>query len=79
VSCHCWATTGEESPIDEDAAVCSTMELLPGHSPSGTFRVEVTNELVAEFHLWEELCLRLEGPGMRIYDLLLGPQPSQAR
>jgi hypothetical protein len=37
------------------------------------------NELVAKFWRQEELCLRLEGPGTRICDLLLGPAPSQAR
>jgi hypothetical protein len=37
-----------------------------------------TNELVAKFWRWEELCSRLEGPSARICNLLLGPPPSQA-
>jgi hypothetical protein len=60
-------------------AVSSAAELVLGHSPNETSRVEVTNELVAKFRRWEELCSRLEGPGARIYDLLLGPPPSQAQ
>jgi hypothetical protein len=36
------------------------------------------NELVAKFRRWEELCLRLEGPGARICGMLLSPPPSQA-
>jgi hypothetical protein len=36
------------------------------------------NELVAKFWRLEELCSWLEGPSTRIYDLLLGPPPSQA-
>jgi hypothetical protein len=41
--------------------------------------VEVTNELVAKFWRWEELFSRLQGPGVRICELLVGPPPSQAR
>jgi hypothetical protein len=59
-------------------AVSSAAELLPGCSPSGTFQVEVMNELVAKFQRQEELCSRLEEPGARIYYMLLGPPPSQA-
>jgi hypothetical protein len=60
-------------------AVSSAMELVLGRSPNETSRVEVTNKLVANFWRREELCSRLEGPGVRICDLLLGPPPSQAR
>jgi hypothetical protein len=41
--------------------------------------VEVTNELVTIFWRREELYSRLEGPGARICNLLIGPPPSQAR
>jgi hypothetical protein len=41
-------------------AVSSTTELLSGCSPSGTFQVEVTNELVVEFQWREGLCSWLE-------------------
>jgi hypothetical protein len=61
------------------AAVSSTVDLVLGHSPNETFWVEVMNELVAKFLRLEELSSRLEGPGRRIYDMLLGPPPSQAR
>jgi hypothetical protein len=54
------------------------MELVLGQLPNESSRVEVMNELVAKFQRQEELCSWLEGPGMRICDLLLGPPPSQA-
>jgi hypothetical protein len=38
-----------------------------------TLWVEVVDELTAEFQKLEEWCLRLERPGVRICDLLLGP------
>jgi hypothetical protein len=60
------------------AAISSTAELVLGHSPNETFQMEVINELVVEFRRLEELCSRLEGPSVRIYDLLLRPLPSQA-
>jgi hypothetical protein len=60
------------------AVVSSTVDLVLGHSPNETFWVEVMNELVAKFLRLEELSSRLEGPGRRIYDMLLGPPPSQA-
>jgi hypothetical protein len=60
------------------AAVSSVMELVLGQLPNESSRVEVMNELVAKFQRQEELCSWLEGPGMRICDLLLGPPPSQA-
>jgi hypothetical protein len=55
------------------AAVSSVVEVTLGHSPNETFRVEVLGELVAKFQRLEERCSCLEQPGMRIYDLLLGP------
>jgi hypothetical protein len=60
-------------------AVSSIVELVLRCSPNETSRVEVMNELVAKFQRWEELCSRLDGPGARICDMLLGPPPSQAR
>jgi hypothetical protein len=41
--------------------------------------VEVMNELTANFQKLEQLFSQLEGPGMRIYSLLLGPPSGQAR
>jgi hypothetical protein len=61
-----------------EAVVSSTTGLVLGRPPNETSRVKVTNELVVKFRRWEELCSWLKGPGMRIYDLLLGPPPSQA-
>jgi hypothetical protein len=43
-----------------------------GRSPAETSQVDVVGELVAEFQRLEEPCLRLERPGVRICDLLLG-------
>jgi hypothetical protein len=43
-----------------------------GRSPAETSQVDVVGELVAEFQMLEELCSRLERPGVRICDLLLG-------
>jgi hypothetical protein len=60
------------------AAVSAVMELVLGQLPNESSRVEVMNELVAKFRRQEELCSWLEGPSMRICDLLLGPPPSQA-
>jgi hypothetical protein len=60
-------------------AISSIVELVLRCSPNETSRVEVMNELVAKFQRWEELCSRLDGPGARICDMLLGPPPSQAR
>jgi hypothetical protein len=37
------------------------------------------NELVAKFQRLEEPCSRLEHPGIRICDLLLGPPLGQGR
>jgi hypothetical protein len=39
--------------------------------------VEVVGKLVAEFQRLEERCSRLEWPGVRIFDLLLGLPPSR--
>jgi hypothetical protein len=40
--------------------VPSTVEFTLGHSPDETFRVELVDELVAEFQKPEELALWLE-------------------
>jgi hypothetical protein len=61
------------------ATVTSGTELVLGRSPNETFRVEIVDELVAQFQKLEELCSWLERPGVRICDLLLGPSPDQAR
>jgi hypothetical protein len=55
------------------------VESVLGHSPDETFQVEVVGELVTEFYRLEELCSRLERPGVRICDLLLGLPLGQAR
>jgi hypothetical protein len=47
--------------------------------PNETFQVEVVDELVAEFQKEEEWRSRLERPGMRIYDLPIGPPSGRAR
>jgi hypothetical protein len=61
------------------AVVSSAAELVLGRSPDKTSRVEVMNELTANFRRLEELCSRLEGSGVRICDLLLGRPPGRAR
>jgi hypothetical protein len=58
--------------------VSSAMEFALGRSPDEIFRVEVVDDLVAEFRKLEERHSRLEQPGMRIYDPLLGPPSNQA-
>jgi hypothetical protein len=83
-SARMWATTLCHTEIVRELAalwvvVSSTTELVLGRSPNETSWVEVMNELVAKFWRWEELCSRLEGLGVRIYDLLLGRPPNQAR
>jgi hypothetical protein len=60
------------------AAVSSVVELVLGHSPDETLQVEDMDELVAEFQRLEELFSRLERPGTRIYDLVLGLPLGQA-
>jgi hypothetical protein len=59
--------------------VSSIVEFMLGHLPDETFQVEVVDELVAEFRKLEERRSRLERPGVRIYDLLLGPPSGRAR
>jgi hypothetical protein len=59
-------------------AVSSAVELMLGSSLDETSHVEVMNELATKFWRLEELCSRLEGPGVRIYSTLLGPPPGQA-
>jgi hypothetical protein len=58
--------------------VSSVVELVLGHSPDETLQVEDMDELVAEFQRLEELFSRLERPGTRIYDLVLGLPLGQA-
>jgi hypothetical protein len=58
-------------------AVSSTTELVFGRSPVETSLVEVMNEVSAKVRGLEELCSWLEGHGMRIWSLLLGPPPGQ--
>jgi hypothetical protein len=58
--------------------VSSAAELVLGCSPNEIFRVEVMDELVAEFQRLDELCSRLERPSVRICDLLLGMPLGQA-
>jgi hypothetical protein len=41
--------------------------------------MQFMGELVVEFQKLEEWCSRLEWPPVRIYNLLLGPPPGQAR
>jgi hypothetical protein len=60
------------------AAVSSVVKLVLGHSPDETLQVEDMDELVAEFQRLEELFSRLERPGTRIYDLVLGLPLGQA-
>jgi hypothetical protein len=59
-------------------AVSFAMEFMLGRSPDKIFRVDVVDELVAEFRKLEERRSWLERPGVRICDLLLGPPSSQA-
>jgi hypothetical protein len=60
-------------------ALSSVAEHMLERSPDETSRVEVMNKLAAKFWRLEELCSRPEGPGKRIYNLLLRPPPGQAR
>jgi hypothetical protein len=59
--------------------VTSVAESMLGCSPDETFRVEIMDELVTQFQKLEDLCLRLERPDVKIYDLLLVLPPDQAR
>jgi hypothetical protein len=59
--------------------VYSAMEFTLGCSPDETFCVEVVDELVVEFQKLEEWRSRLEWPGMRICNRLLGPPSGRAR
>jgi hypothetical protein len=72
---HAWVV-GELTALR--AAVSSTAELVLEPSPDETSQVEVMNELTTKFWRLNELCSWLEGPGVRICSLLLGPQSSQA-
>jgi hypothetical protein len=60
------------------AAVTTTVESVLGRLPSDSLCLEVATELATKFqkagdhHSWHEW------PAVRIYDLLLGPPPSQA-
>jgi hypothetical protein len=59
--------------------VSSIVESELGRSPDENFWVEVVGELVAKFLRLEELCSWLEWPGVRIWDLVLGPPFGRAR
>jgi hypothetical protein len=61
------------------AAVSSAMELVLGHSPSGTVCMDVVDEFATKFQKMEDRRSWLERPAARIYDLLLGPPTCQAR
>jgi hypothetical protein len=79
-----WITALRHTEMAEElnvlqTAVSSAVEFALGRSPDETFQVEVVDELVAEFRKLEERRSRFEWPGMRIYDLLLGPPSGQAR
>jgi hypothetical protein len=74
---HHTEMAGELSALQ--AAVSSTVEFTLGRLPNKTVRVEVVDELVAEFYKKEERLSRHERPGMRIYDPLLGSPSSQGR
>jgi hypothetical protein len=74
--CH---TEMDEKLAALRVVVSSTVELALGHSSDETFQVEVVGELVAEFWKPDKRSSRLEWPGMRTYDLLVGPPPGRAR
>jgi hypothetical protein len=59
--------------------VSSTVEFALGRSPDETFWVKVVDELVAKFRKLHERRSRLERPGVRNCDLLLGPPSVRAR
>jgi hypothetical protein len=61
------------------ASVSSAVESALGRWPNDTFHMQFMGELVVEFQKLEEWCSRLEWPPVRIYNLLLGPPPGQAR
>jgi hypothetical protein len=71
------AMVGELATLQ--VAVTSAVELVLGRTPNETFRLEIVDELVAQFWKLEELCSRLERPGAKIYDLLLRLPLDQAR
>jgi hypothetical protein len=54
------------------AAVSSTTKFMLGRLPNEAVRVEVVDELIAEFQRQEEWCSFLERPGTRVCDLILG-------
>jgi hypothetical protein len=60
-------------------AVTSATELMLGRSPDENFWVEIVDELIAQSHKLEELCLWLEWPDAKICDPLLGSPHDQAR
>jgi hypothetical protein len=61
------------------ATVSSAADLVLGHSPDETSRVEVMTKLTTNFRRLEELCSQLEGPSTRICGLLLGGPPGKAQ
>jgi hypothetical protein len=84
LSVQMWAATLRHTKMAGElamlwAAVSPVVQSVLGWSPDETFQVEVMGELLAKFRILEELCLRLERSGGRIYDLLLGPPLGQSR
>jgi hypothetical protein len=80
LSVRMWATALRHAGVVREltmlrAVVSSAIELVLGCSPDETTWVDVMNELTTNFQRLEQLCSRLEGSGMRIYSLLLGPPP----
>jgi hypothetical protein len=55
------------------AAVSSTTEFALGCLPNETFQVQVMDELIAKFWKQQERRSHLERPGVRVYDLIIGP------
>jgi hypothetical protein len=70
-SLHHTEMTGEL--VTPPTIVSFAVEFALECSPDKTFRVEVVDELILEFLKLEERCSRLERPGARNYDMLLGP------
>jgi hypothetical protein len=79
-----WITALRHTEMEEElaalrAAVSSVAEFTLGRSPNEAFRVKVVDELIAEFWKSEERRSRLERPGTRVCDLILGPPSDKAR
>jgi hypothetical protein len=61
------------------AVVSSVVELMLGNSPNESFLVGIVDELAAKIWKQEEWCSRLEWPGTRVCDLILGLPSDRAR